>query len=168
MKELSQYKEEIFRRSEQKIRQRKARRRIALGISIPLCLCLVVSGTVFGIQLTNFRADCKAESAPDMELPMEGVPLDSYTIEDPALLQEILNAPEKEDSKIENGSLVDGANDAVLDNAAPETRILQAGQEVYWLTGRTLYCESTGETRVLTEEQLRQLEALLEQEVNNE
>ena len=65
MKELSQYKEEIFKRSEHRIRQRKIRRRIALGVSIPLCLCLVISGGMFAKQLTNFKSDAAAEMAPE-------------------------------------------------------------------------------------------------------
>ena len=44
MKELNEYKAEIFRRSEKRIQARKAARRRIIAACVPLCLCLVVIG----------------------------------------------------------------------------------------------------------------------------
>lgn len=45
MKELKEYRDEIFRRSDEKKRRLKERRRIALGAGISICLCCVLMAT---------------------------------------------------------------------------------------------------------------------------
>ena len=63
MKELKDYRDEIFRRSEEKKRQIKKRRSIALGVGIPLCLCCVLTVAVIPL----IPMGMKGAAAPDME-----------------------------------------------------------------------------------------------------
>ena len=59
MKELNEYKDEIFRRSAEKKRKIQKHRRIACGVTIPLCLCCVITAVMLP------RAQDKAAIAPD-------------------------------------------------------------------------------------------------------
>jgi hypothetical protein len=63
MKELNEYRDEIFRRSDEKKRQIQKRRRIALSVGISLCLCCVITLTL----IPNLRSGQKGDFAPNME-----------------------------------------------------------------------------------------------------
>ena len=53
MKELNEYKAEIFRRSELMLKKRKERRRLALALGTSLCAVLVVFGTPVAVNSYN-------------------------------------------------------------------------------------------------------------------
>ena len=98
MKELSEYKSEIFRRSDEKKRQIKKRRRIAVGVGIPLSLCCVV--TV--MMLTGFPPSTKGDMAPNMEAACDQnatmeKPLEHFRITDPVDAAMVLNILQDKD-----------------------------------------------------------------------
>lgn len=63
MRNLDECKAEIFRLGEEKIKERKKRRKLALSACIPLCLCLVVCSFAFlPERIKNFSAASPQES----------------------------------------------------------------------------------------------------------
>ena len=94
MKELNEYKDEIFRRSAEKKRQIQKRRRIALGVAVPLCLCCVLTVAMLP------GAGEKAAMAPHRtESPMaENILADAMDVEasvtEPTFLARVLEIGE--------------------------------------------------------------------------
>ena len=182
MKELDTYKAEIFQRSEVRIKQRKKRRRIALGAGLPLCLCVVATAAMMSFSLGATKMmDAAPEMAPDCAAPAEQVLVQDQgqklSVTDPATvaaLRLLLDGYQEESSDLENGSAESNqtASDALKDQLPAESRIItlvwEGQQEQYRLTGRQLYQEATGYSRILTAEELDQLEALLQEAADDE
>ena len=78
MKELNEYKQEIFRRSEQKKRQLRKRRRIAIGVVTPLCLCCVLTVALFPRSMRKGDFAVSVESAADAEMENSSSLLQSF------------------------------------------------------------------------------------------
>ena len=172
MKELDTYKAEILRRSERKLRKRR-NRRIALGAGLSLCLCLFATAAFLGLPMGAAKSDCVAEMAPDCagSLSQVLVQEENLSVTDPqtvAALRLLLMDCSEDSNDLEYGSVnsAPSASDALKDQSYPNSRIItliwEGETERFRLTGRQLLREATGDSRILTAEEVKQLEALLE------
>ena len=158
MKELSEYKNEIFRRSDEKKRQLQKRRRIAIGVTIPLCLCCVVTAAMF----SGGALMPKMEAAADMESLNNKIALEEATfhITDPEQTAQILLLLDGELQETEDH--IDGTADKI----EPEGYRMILEQPdgsalIYQVLGQSVYCETTGESLSLTPDQAEALYQLL-------
>ena len=158
MKELSEYKNEIFRRSDEKKRQLQKRRRIAIGVTVPLCLCCAVTAAVF----SGGALMPKMEAVADMESLNNKIALEEATfhITDPEQTAQILLLLEGELQ--ENKDHNYGTADKIEPEGYRMTLELPDGSVLtYQVLGETLYCEATGENLSLTPAQAEALYQLL-------
>ena len=160
MKELSEYKNEIFRRSDEKKRQLQKRRRIAIGVTIPLCLCCVVTAAMF----SGGALMPKMEAAADMESLNNKIALEEATfhITDPEQTAQILLLLHGELHRQET----EDHNYGTADKIEPEgyRMILEQPDDsalTYQVLGQSVYCETTGESLSLTADQAEALYQLL-------
>ena len=160
MKELSQYRDEIFRRSDEKKRQIRKRRCLALGVGIPLCLCCVLTVALFPLTRGVFTPKMEAACDNAVFEDTETVAVD-FRITDAEQIDQVLRL-------LDGGNLLqkEDENGAVADRVTPGS---------YWLTlelpdGSTLvyqiaddhaYCETTGETVTLSTNQAQALYELV-------
>jgi hypothetical protein len=160
MKELREYKNEIFRRSDEKKRQLKKRRRIAMGVGIPLCLCCLLTVTL----LPQGRS--KGFFAPTMEMVGNDcmvseeaqIPEQSFRITDPEQVERVLllleedQLPQKEEDN----------KNAIADQVMPGSyrlilELSDGSVLVYRMTDDQLHCETTQEHKTLTQAQTENL-----------
>ena len=158
MKELSEYKNEIFRRSDEKKRQLQKCRRIAIGVTIPLCLCCVVTAAMF----SGGALMPKMEAAADMESLNNGMAFEEATfhITDPEQTAQILLLLDGELKETEDH------NYGTADKIEPEGYRMILEQPngsalTYQVLGQSVYCETTGESLSLTADQAEALYQLL-------
>ena len=166
MKELKEYRDEIFRRSDEKKRQIKKHRGIALGVGIPVCLCCVLLAAF----PPGMSKDAAAEDhAPNMNIicdgaefeAPEGIPVD-FRLTDPERIDQILLI-------LDGGELLQKGEDkenAVADQATPGSyRLaleLSGGSTlIYQIKDDYAYCETTGETVALSSAQAQALYELV-------
>lgn len=158
MKELSQYRDEIFRRSDEKKRQIKKRRRIAMGVGIPLCLCCVLAVVVLPGGLP------KADFAVSMEAVNNAEVMEDFCVTDPSQVNQILLL-------LEGGNLLqkdEDKNGAVADRVTPGSyrltlELSDGSTLVYHIEDDHAYCETTGQTITLSTNQSEALYELLSQ-----
>lgn len=172
MRNLSECRAEIFRRSEEKLRARKKRRAIALGTGIPVCLCalVILSATVAGPFLASKISNSPEMIQPDgiQDADMQGSLRKEYTVTDPetanavlALLEEVTQeAPESvlqysQEDKCQ-------PNYSYLDRAYYIRLSLGNGVEtVYWVEGTCVWNMTTGEFLTISEQNAARLIQLL-------
>lgn len=172
MRNISECKAEIFRRSEEKLRARKKRRAIALGTGIPVCLCalVILSATVAGRfwKGTFLKAPVKMEPDCIQDVNMQASSEKEYTVTDPETADAILKllgvtATEEPDSLF---------RDEHSDNSEPQYnsparayRIrLSLGNDVetvYWVEGTCVWNMTTGEFLDISEQNAARLIQLL-------
>ena len=174
MRDLETCKAEVFRRSEEKIKERTRMRRRALTLCVPLVLCLVV-GAVAWPNLTR-------ESKGGNQMPADSAPLpEGYEvvgemdpegsavlrIEDAAALELLASLATDEDAMYGSNADPDQPRKNVGDASviagvpAPEGAeeevafilVTPDGEETYTLSGGMLKCESQNWQRRLTEEE---------------
>jgi hypothetical protein len=182
MRQLQEYKAEIFRRSREKQRKIRRNRRIALGVGIPLCLCAVLTLTLPG-HLLSAKDKAAPEMAPDLEMPMESPKLQltvryqgrELLVTDPdeaAQLEQLLrdwptDAADQEDGKYAavGTPLPENGSSGLADSVQPEEWSITLHREgetaVYRITGDWLCNTATGQSRRLTPQEQALLEALL-------
>ena len=166
MKELKEYRDEIFRRSDEKKRQIKKRRRIAMGVTIPLCLCCVLTVTMLPGGLS------KGVLAPMMDVAENNSAIREeatggfreYHLTDPEEITQVLDLLDLQYAQKEDAD----ENNAVLDQIVPDAYLLTLSQPdgstlVYRISGTYAYCETIGERQILAEEQAEALSALLDE-----
>ena len=192
MRDLEQARAEVFRRSEEKIKERTRMRRRALTMCVPLVLCLVIGAVTAPMLLRDGRSNTAVPTAqetrevgPDSvanaaarEYAFNGADeasllLQSYAPQDTeddkkiaALPGEVKTAPNgvspAQPSVV--GETVDGAS---YDNSGtPERRVTVTtpeGEIVYIIEGDMFKCETEGWERRLTEEEASELYEALEQ-----
>lgn len=174
MKELNEYKAEIFRRSAEKKRRIRHRRRIALAVGIPLCLsCVLTVAALPHLNLgrkggfaANMEAACD-QAVSDNDLVQESA-VKTFRLTDPvdaAMVREVLEGEKPEYTL--NRDHTDPEN-ALADAAVPGeyrlTLCLADGQVLcYRIQGQAVYCETTGERHLLTHAQADGLYTLLTQ-----
>lgn len=167
MKELNEYKNEIFRRSAEKKRQIRKRRRIAIGVGIPLCLCCVITVAMLpqlsmkkDALLPNMEAACDKVMGENFE--MQEMPMKVFQVTDPtdaAMVLDILKDTDPEYTL--NRENLDEEN-TLADQAQPSEYLLAVqhpdGNTVnYRIRGLVVYCEDTGGTLWLSDEQADRL-----------
>lgn len=158
MKELREYKNEIFRRSDEKKRQLQKRRRIAIGVTIPLCLYCAVTAAVF----SGGAFAPKMEAVADMESLNNGMAFEeaTFNITDPEQTAQILLLLEGELQENKDH------NYGTADKIEPEGYRMILEQPdgsalTYQVLGQSVYCETTGESLSLTADQAEALYQLL-------
>ena len=172
MRELNSYKEEIFRRSEEKKRQLRKKRRIALGVGIPLCLCAVLTVTVIPLIPMGRKGDMmlSPESVYDYGVmeneAMKGANQETFLVTDPQQIAQVLSFLEGEELLYSgNTDQLDGEEQlADKMEIAPYELTLRHpdGSEVhYQIGGQAVFCETTGETVLISEQQSQALYTLL-------
>lgn len=169
MKELSEYKSEIFRRSDEKKRQIKKRRRIAVGVGIPLSLCCVV--TV--MMLTGFPPSTKGDMAPNMEAACDQNatmerPVEHFRITDPVDAAMVLNILQDKDPEYTLNKEQFDQQDQLADRTEPGCYLLTVecsdGSILHYrIMEQEAYCETNGERVILTDGQAEQLYHFLTQ-----
>ena len=169
MKELKEYKQEIFRRSEEKKRQIRKRRRIAAAVGVPLCLCCVLTVALFpGSPMSKGDFAPSMESAADRDMVMENAgSLQTFRVTDPteaAMVLSILKGEAPEYSL--NRDPVQ--EDHLADQAEPELYALilfdpEGGERYYRIDGREVLCQTTAEAFHLTDDQAKCLYQYLTQ-----
>ena len=166
MKELKEYRDEIFRRSDEKKRQIKKRRRIALGVTIPLCLCCVLTVTMLPGGLS------KGVFAPMMDVAESNSAIREeatssfreYHITDPEEITQVQDLLDLQYLKKEDAD----ENNAILDQIVPDAYLLtlappDGSTVIYRISGTNAYCETTGERKILADEQAEALSVLLKE-----
>lgn len=169
MKELNEYKNEIFRRSHEKKQQIKKRRRIALGVGISLCLCCVI--TVASIPYLPLGM--KSASAPSMEAVYDAeepeeysMTVNTFRVTDQTDVARVLAILQETEEKYtaDKGELgkENFTADQVQSDAFRLTLQCADGSTVcYWVWGPEVYCETTGESFLLSDMQIESLNKLL-------
>ena len=177
MKELSEYKAEIFRRSEERIRARKRRRMAALGIGVPLCLCAVVTLTLLTsggfLQSKNSAAP---EFAPDAYFDMvqedcdlNCSPVQVYHVSGEAAdrLLLLLESDTLSKDPIEGAPAdmpfyaIPDTDDMVTFPCRLELKTSDGQTLVFRISQQQAFCETTNQTYPLTPWQLQHFSALL-------
>ena len=164
MKELNEYKQEIFRRSEQKKRQLRKRRRIAIGVVTPLCLCCVLTVVLLPRSMRMGDFAVSVESAADAEIEM----LQTFRITDPtdaALALSILEGKDPDYSLNRDPVMQE---DQLADQTEPGMYLLtlckpDGSQLHYRIDGREVFCQTTSEAFSLTDQQVNDLYEFLTQ-----
>jgi hypothetical protein len=164
MKELNEYKQEIFRRSEQKKRQLRKRRRIVIGVVTPLCLCCVLTVVLFPRSMRKGDFAVSVESAADAEIEM----LQTFRITDPtdaALALSILEGKDPDYSLNRDPVMQE---DQLADQTEPGMYLLtlckpDGSQLHYRIDGREVFCQTTAEAFSLTDQQANCLYEFLTQ-----
>ena len=164
MKELNEYKQEIFRRSEQKKRQLRKRRRIAIGVVTPLCLCCVLTVVLFPRSMRKGDFAVSIESAADAEIEM----LQSYRITDPTDATLVLSILEGKDPDYSLNRDPVMQEDQLADQTEPGMYLLtlckpDGSQLHYRIDGREVFCQTTSEAFSLTDQQAYDLYEFLTQ-----
>lgn len=175
MRDLSEYRAEIFRRSEEKIHARKKRRAIALGTGIPVCLCalVILSATVAGPFLASKVSNSTEMIQPDgiQDADMQGSLRKEYTVTDPetadavlALLEEVTpEVPEAAPPDIQAGR--DPADYGCPDDVYYIRLSLGNDVEtVYWVEGTYVWNMTTGEFLNISGQNAARLIQLLKEE----
>ena len=180
MRSFEERKAEIFRRSNERIRERKRRRNRILSLSVPLCLILVVSAFFLPNVLSRKDKNAFPEEGMDMVAGTElsrgnYIQVESFGGES-ALLSDVSNMNSLEVERIcnlikdlfpiEEESILDSEGDAEKnENSDQSTHLassadyriifVKEGQviEVYLLKGSVLTEEKTGRRAVLTEKE---------------
>lgn len=170
MKELNEYKEEIFRRSAQKKRQLQKRRRIALSVGIPLCLCCVITAVVLSTPSMDKEAkmDQTRENVMSAEEEMPKKTMEFFSVTnavDAAMVRDILEAedPEYTINREEFSSEDTLADQAQLPEYSLTLQRPDGSMLSYLVQGRKVYCMTNGETLWLSDEQARTLYTFLTQ-----
>ena len=176
MRDLETCKAEVFRRSEEKIKERTRMRRRVLTLCVPLVLCLVVGAVAWpGISKdagTSHHPNAMENgmaASPEKRDEAVQSPADSaiLRIDDAAALELLASLATDEDAMYGNGSNVEeprknvGDGSAIAGVPAPEgeeeevTFILVTpdGEETYTLFKGILKCESENWQCQLTEEE---------------
>ena len=78
MKELNEYKAEIFRRSELMLKKRKERRRLALALGTSLCAVLLAGGMLIPAMLGSDGAILPSGNGTAADTAQEPAPVHSY------------------------------------------------------------------------------------------
>ena len=164
MKELNEYKQEIFRRSEQKKRQLRKRRRIAIGVVTPLCLCCVLTVVLFPRSMRKGDFAVSIESAADAEIEM----LQSFRITDPTDATLVLSILEGKDPDYSLNRDPVMQEDQLADQTEPGMYLLtlckpDGSQLHYRIDGREVFCQTTSEAFSLTDQQVNDLYEFLTQ-----
>ncbi len=191
MRDLEQCRAEVFRRSEEKIRENKRMRRRALTLCVPLALCLVIGAAVWPAfapaakqagndpvavtpngqvwdQETEVQYGDGAKEAP------QAGAVRIETVEAAELLRSLAPANDMDDNAGEavvtanagqnDGKAIgasDGAPDAADDRESRFILVTPEGEETYTLRGKVLTCETEDWQRVLTEEEETALRLVL-------
>ena len=164
MKELSAYKDEIFRRSAEKKRQITKRRRIALSVGIPVCLCCVITAAVLSNPSMgkNAKMEAARENVMSAESGMWESPMEDFRVADPvdaAMVRDILQTgkPEYSVSKEELDREDSLADQAQLPQYRLTLQCPDGSTALYWVQGQEAFCRTTGETLRLSDQQARTL-----------
>ena len=194
MRELNECKAEVFRRSEERIKQRKKTRNRVLACCIPLCLCLAVCSAAFLPAMLSSEKSAKNEAADMLAKEeyeysegnlvcsyvtaeiknMNGTAEDYQEIRDKAEVTRIFevlysvfpnkNGSSKEDKEFGQESDVQDY-DTNAGSKKTEYKITLTAADgsytVYILSDNELCNLSTGQTTVLSDEQLTELKETL-------
>ena len=172
MRELNSYKEEIFRRSEEKKRQLRRNRRIALGVGIPLCLCAVLTATVIPLLPMGRKGDMmlSPESVYDYDVmeneAMKGAAQETFLVTDTQQIAQVLSFLEGEELRYSYNGEQPDTEDHLADKAETASYELilchpDGSEAHYQIWGQTVFCETTGETVLISEQQSQALYTLL-------
>ena len=165
MKELNEYRDEIFRRSDEKKRLIRKRRRIAMGVGIPLCLCCVLTVAVLpgGLSKGDFAASMEAVNnagvLEDAETTEEVFHItDRSQVDQVLLLLDGGNLLQKDEDK----------NNAIADRVTPGSyrltlKLPDGSIRTYQIADLHAFCETTGETVTLSTNQAEALYKLVSQ-----
>jgi uncharacterized ParB-like nuclease family protein len=163
MKELNEYRDDIFRRSEQKKRQIKKRRRIALAVGVPLCLCCILTPVMFsgGLARKDYAPSMDMTNDHFMNQESEAAGMTLFCVTDPDKVEKVLELLEDPSASKEETE-----NNAVLDRLMPDDYVMTLERSdgsilTYRMSGCTAYCETTGESKMLTREQTEAIYGLV-------
>lgn len=179
MKELNEYRDEIFRRSEKKKRQIKKRRRIALGVGIPLCLCCVMTLAI----IPYLHLGMKGDFAPNMEAVYDGIvyeknemqemPMQAFRVTDPTDAARVLAILEgtAQESTADKQEL--GKDQFLADQTEPDeyrlTLCCSDGSTLHYrVRGQEVYSEIPGKSYWLSAAEARSLYTLLTEVAEHE
>ena len=173
MKELNEYKAEIFRRSEEKKRQIRKNRRIALGVGLSLCLCAVLTVAVAPLIPLGLGGMAPKAESSGLEWAVaddatKESPEQAFVVTDPEAAARVLAILEKEETEHTlNKETLDEENNLADQAETDEYRLIlycpDGSITYYQIWGQEVYCEVTGETVRLTEDEVRMLYTLLMQ-----
>ncbi len=187
MKNLNEYKAEIFARSEKRIKERRERRVRAFAVALPLCLILVFGGIIFVLELNiagfNSVLDENAEAGTTENADgigdIQSLGFASFTVtygdkeiivDNPEKTADVYYAFRDAFANTDGGDFKIEYNDNAANGNLEEESInrytvcfetADGIKEKYQLSGNVLYnLQSRAET-VLTEIQLNELKELL-------
>lgn len=171
MSTFEERKSEILRRSEERIRIRRGRKKIAF-ICAPLCLCAVVLSLTAYFSILSAKSPLGTDNDPAPETPVI-----RYEITDSAKLTYMLNEVFTANSTDETGQTVTeepestayftfGSAQIIICESQEEKRceiVLQNGdsETVYELSGHTLTNLDTGEEVLLDDVQLNRILSMI-------
>ena len=178
MKELNEYKQEIFHRSDEKKRKIRKRRRIAMAVGIPLCLCCVITVAIFPFLHMGMKGGFapSMESVNDaalLENEAQEMPVKEFRITDPAAaarVLEILKGTPQENTanKDELSKDHDTADQVQPDEFRLTLQCSDGSTLCYQVWGPEVYCKTTGESFSLSDTQLWSLFTLLTEAAEQE
>lgn len=168
MRDLESCKAEVFRRSENRIKERTRRRRRALTLCVPLVLCLVVGAAVWPALMPGGVKGAVAGEPQEQRNSMDAAWEKSVTLDetsaavrtDDAAAAELLRAlaPPADCAAWEQAESLTRASVQTVEDREDEdgVRIVletAEGEEIYTLSGDVLTCRSQNWQRQLTEEE---------------
>ena len=167
MKELKEYRDEVFRRSEQKKQQIKKRRRIALGVAVPLCLCAVLVVSIRDIP-SGRKGDTAMEVADHVlnENGSQEMPAKVLRVTDPTEADRVRAILEGTEQEITSSMNRFEMNQDLADQAQTEhyrlTLFCSDGSTVFYrVQGQEVYCETSGKYYRLSGPEVQSLCTLL-------
>ena len=176
MRDLETCKAEIFRRSENRIKERARQHRRALTLCVPLVLCLVIGAVTAPVLLRDGKGVAPTAQPERMETAPQAYEFSSA--DDASMLLQSYAPSETSDIRKqapnqipdgidaaappkENEIVDEDFEGAVIANPMPdEHRVVVTtpeGEVVYVLSGDLLRCETEGWERRLTEKEAEEL-----------
>ena len=178
MRDLEQCRAEVFRRSENRIKERTRMRRRAVTMCVPLVLCLVIGAVTAPMLLRDGKsaAPVVQEVGSDSMTPAAPQDYEFSSVDDAAALLRSYAPADENDGRKHVSNQTDGDPDFALppEDTASETvdnavigysgtgdrRVTVTtpeGEIVYVISGDLLRCETEGWERSLTQEEAEEL-----------
>ena len=181
MRNFEERKAEIFRRSEERINERRKNRRRIVACCVPLCLCIAVLTAIYipkknekSGSTNNYGYSQPAEEFPYTSLELVGNNTELSNSADIKDIYEIINSAFETDSALSDQSdgkgIVNGSNKSKSQRDVYDTNALytfkfsssDGKQAVYTLSNNTLTNETTKTAVVISDEQLEKLYEIIE------
>ncbi len=167
MRSLEECKNEVFNRSNARIKKRQKLRKQILVACVPLCLCIIVLSVAFWASIKSGSSDIISAEIQKLDSTEAGTVL---TITDQKKVENLYSkiqkvCQENDDCPVDNGGI--GGSPEIPDEELEIYHITfeleGRGRESYVLSKKLLRNEATGKRIALTERQFYEIRSMFQE-----